>query len=288
MSDAMSAIEIEDVLSSIRRLVSEDLRPAAPKPVPAETRLMLTPALRVVPQVPQDDVWEEEEDWTDLPRSAQLSPSGWSLPEAEPEPSELDAPFSVPPFSVPPFSVPVQPASARSASSEPVPDAPLAPHRFTLTQAARVLPEETPEVAPPWNQPVDVMEPPPAAPETASQPISADDRLWADQAAAEAIAGIEAEAAFEDPLEVISESDPAFLEDEDFNTEGAPFDSEDGPFDSEENPAETTYDEVLLRELVRDILREELAGVLGEKITRNVRKLVRAEISQALAARDLD
>ena len=275
MSDAMSAIEIEDVLSSIRRLVSEDLRPAAPKPVPAETRLMLTPALRVVPQVPQDDVWEVEEDWTDLPPSAQLSPSGWSLPEAEPEPAELDAPFSVPPF-----SVPVQPASARSASSEPVPDAPLAPHRFTLTQAARVLPEESPEVAPPWNQPVDVMEPPPAAPEMALQPVSADDRLWADRAAAEAIAGIEAEAAFEDPLEVISESDPAFLEADDFDTEGA-------PFDSEENPAETTYDEVLLRELVRDILREELAGVLGEKITRNVRKLVRAEISQALAARDL-
>ena len=45
-------------------------------------------------------------------------------------------------------------------------------------------------------------------------------------------------------------------------------------------------DEEVLRDLVRDILREELQGTLGERITRNVRKLVRAEIARALAARD--
>jgi negative regulator of sigma E activity len=44
----------------------------------------------------------------------------------------------------------------------------------------------------------------------------------------------------------------------------------------------------VLRELIRDILREELQGALGERITRNVRKLVRAEIARALAARDFD
>ena len=51
---------------------------------------------------------------------------------------------------------------------------------------------------------------------------------------------------------------------------------------------ELTYDEEVLRDLVRDLIREELHGGLGERITRNVRKLVRAEIARALATRDFD
>lgn len=50
---------------------------------------------------------------------------------------------------------------------------------------------------------------------------------------------------------------------------------------------EAILDEETLRELVADIVREELQGVLGERITRNVRKLVRREIHRALAAQDL-
>ena len=52
--------------------------------------------------------------------------------------------------------------------------------------------------------------------------------------------------------------------------------------------AEDSYlDEDSLRELVADIVRSELQGALGERITRNVRKLVRREIHRALAAQDL-
>ncbi len=47
-------------------------------------------------------------------------------------------------------------------------------------------------------------------------------------------------------------------------------------------------DEDVLRELIRDILREELQGALGERITRNVRKLVRSEINRALVSREFD
>ncbi|MEM9786990.1 MAG: hypothetical protein AAF801_10855 [Pseudomonadota bacterium] len=43
-----------------------------------------------------------------------------------------------------------------------------------------------------------------------------------------------------------------------------------------------------LRVMVTEIIREELAGELGEKITRNVRKLVRREINRAFMARGLD
>lgn len=38
-----------------------------------------------------------------------------------------------------------------------------------------------------------------------------------------------------------------------------------------------------LRALVRDLIREELAGSLGTRMTRNIRKLVRAEIARELA-----
>ncbi|MEM8729492.1 MAG: hypothetical protein AAGF79_06190, partial [Pseudomonadota bacterium] len=51
---------------------------------------------------------------------------------------------------------------------------------------------------------------------------------------------------------------------------------------------ETILDEATLRELVTDMVREELQGALGERITRNVRKLVRREIHRALAAQELE
>ena len=51
---------------------------------------------------------------------------------------------------------------------------------------------------------------------------------------------------------------------------------------------ETLIDEETLRAIVSDVLREELQGALGERITRNVRKLVRREIKQVLATREFD
>lgn len=47
-------------------------------------------------------------------------------------------------------------------------------------------------------------------------------------------------------------------------------------------------DEDALRDLVAEIVRQELQGALGERITRNVRKLVRREIHRALTAQELD
>ncbi|WP_088622240.1 hypothetical protein [Oceanicola sp. 22II-s10i] len=46
-------------------------------------------------------------------------------------------------------------------------------------------------------------------------------------------------------------------------------------------------DEEALRDMVAEIVRQELQGALGERITRNVRKLVRREIQRALTAHDL-
>ncbi|APX89336.1 hypothetical protein BV394_06070 [Brevirhabdus pacifica] len=52
--------------------------------------------------------------------------------------------------------------------------------------------------------------------------------------------------------------------------------------------SEPVMDEEALRELVAEMVRAELQGALGERITRNVRKLVRREIHQMLAAQDFD
>ncbi|MEP2470734.1 MAG: hypothetical protein ABJH45_04135 [Paracoccaceae bacterium] len=51
---------------------------------------------------------------------------------------------------------------------------------------------------------------------------------------------------------------------------------------------EAILDEETIREMIADIVREELQGALGNRITRNIRKLVRREIHRALAAQDLD
>ncbi len=62
-------------------------------------------------------------------------------------------------------------------------------------------------------------------------------------------------------------------------------DAEDeNPLDLGEN---LLIDEASLRALVSELIREELQGTLGERITRSVRKLVRREIARALAGRDL-
>jgi hypothetical protein len=47
-------------------------------------------------------------------------------------------------------------------------------------------------------------------------------------------------------------------------------------------------DEETLRQIVADVVRAELQGVLGQRITRNVRKMVRREVRLALAAQELE
>lgn len=47
-------------------------------------------------------------------------------------------------------------------------------------------------------------------------------------------------------------------------------------------------DEETLRDIIAEVVREELQGAMGQRITRNVRKMVRREIRLALAAEDLE
>jgi len=51
--------------------------------------------------------------------------------------------------------------------------------------------------------------------------------------------------------------------------------------------AVSDLDEAALRRLVAEIVHEELGGEMGERITRNVRKLVRREINRVLTSLEM-
>lgn len=212
MSEPMTQVEIEDVLLSIRRLVSDDLRPIA-RPAPEQPeKLMLTPALRVVPAAEEAAAGQV------------VMAVGAAMHPAEDWEHELaDGPDAV--------------WAERGWAGDAV------------VEEAEVL--GAADGAPGWAQdaPEEVVTE--RASEAAAAPVSAE---WADQAEAEAVAALES----------------------------------DLPGGSEAEGQDDLLDEEILRDLVRDIIREELQGNLGERITRNVRKLVRAEISRALSARDFD
>jgi len=59
------------------------------------------------------------------------------------------------------------------------------------------------------------------------------------------------------------------------------------PEPAEQQPDAVTLDQEALRALIAEVVREELQGALGERITRNVRKMVRREINRALTEKDL-
>ncbi len=73
-------------------------------------------------------------------------------------------------------------------------------------------------------------------------------------------------------------SDPVASDVEDLGDEPFSFPDEGDSF----------VDEDALRELISEVVREELQGELGVRITRNIRKLVRREIRIALAAEELE
>ncbi|MCR9126730.1 MAG: hypothetical protein NXH82_11440 [Rhodobacteraceae bacterium] len=209
MSDPVSRVEIEDVLSSIRRLVSENSRAEAVKPdAPAAgnpEKLVLTSEHRVgdAPSRVPDNVVEMAKRETP---AAQV---------AEPE------------------------------------DAPMADEIGALGRKIEALEAAIDAGDAAWEGTLDRATAPqgPRVTETATQtPVQADD------AKAEAV---DAETEADDP-------------------------NADAP----RLAGETVMDEDALRDLVTDIVRRELQGALGERITRNVRKMVRREIQMALTARD--
>ncbi len=324
MSEPVKTAEIEDVLSSIRRLVSDDHRQAVPREdvqsKPAPDRLVLTEALRVPePEPPIDEVADakqaviepfvleaaqstpvEEEDPSD---SAKKAPSpdqtadhyplpthgrdephdDFSVIEAETAPTENDELTT---------DLSDQDTQDLEETGEDVnPDAPWLNPDATLYQAAEFATVRTSVVEDRLDQDVRPLGEKIAALE---EVIGRTEDQWEpDGTGLDDYAGTEVEALdWEETEEDAHSADDVLNEDDvTIHAEQIVEESvEELAADALEDEAfaEATLDEAALRALVADIVREELQGVLGERITRNVRKLVRREIQRALAVKDLE
>ncbi|WP_456386286.1 hypothetical protein [Profundibacter sp.] len=263
MSEPVSSAEIEDVLSSIRRLVSNDVEAAKEKTpstvveVEPAGKLILTADFRVsAPEEPCDKTADDVEPTdvkikeVDRQDEAHLKAVEETLLKFHHTEHTTEAP--------------AEPDIAQEDSNEIWQD-PAEQTDSDATDAALSLEDTIADLEAAIGQQKGEWEPDGSdfeedadAEEVMSEPV----QDWIDGTAQEI--GVEAKAVPEDAA-------TADLDDPDlFGIE------------------ESVIDEETLRDLVSDIVRQELQGALGERITRNVRKLVRREINRVLAAQDFD
>ncbi|NBR91631.1 MAG: hypothetical protein EBS68_17360 [Rhodobacteraceae bacterium] len=327
MSDPMKSADIEDVLSSIRRLVADTPDCAQAPATAAGNRLLLTPALRVTdpaplvltnPQVAEPLVLGDAI-LPDARGQGGADPSGVSGTISRDEaPMAADVPHGAP--------ADVAPADVGPGSGENRdPDAPgpsqglgRAGH-LLLVPAARAPVDEAYEDEDydeydlsdlqdirPLSLRRDALQD--DALLQVSDPSATDLTPESDVAGRDAVSEAQAEAlSLEDKISRLEsligagqgapETGTAFfhrsatLDWEDAAPRQAVQDSAAAPADHPQQDvpaAPLSLDDAVLRDLVAGIIREELKGVLGERITRNVRKLVRREINRMLVSQDFD
>jgi hypothetical protein len=331
MSEPMTVVEIEDVLSSIRRLVSEDLRPTH-KLVSAvlqngASKLILTPALRVVTyehasrppepnssfDAPEDMHSADQASVTlDVVSPAQIMPLFGSVRnhdlaerhapavQGSPEHTGNEADFLTSAMS--------RINGISTAEHGPVLVPAESIEAVVAAVGAAVGPDE-------WE--LDGGEP-------AQQDVAWASAAW-QRSDPDTIVRAQAPLVLSDAMSVANDQGAATVE---TGRDAAASDPEDGSDTGGEiehlpTAAAETYlagqdtivfqdgnlpqgadlqdteaadgdditgflNEDMLRDIVRDMIHDELQGTLGERITRNVRKLVRAEINRALASRDFE
>ncbi|WP_099825705.1 hypothetical protein [Oceaniglobus indicus] len=333
MSDSVTNVEIEDVLSSIRRLVSVDASrtpprndaksaqtfsapdratPQAPRP-PRGEKLVLTSDLRVKPGDPRRMPPRTDTD-TLKQRIAELEAAvNAQSTEFEPDGSEDTSqhrPSSIPHRTARPSETAVLPLSS---------DGIVDVGAFVLQDDMRTA--EAPNLS---GERADETDEPEGAAEDAPtwSEISAslsDETLMAHLEAAQGADAFAADrAADANEAAQASDDDAGVSHPESGHDAGQPQDdSAERTFaevlDAEHHRAhpfnasgmaddlahaggndlslddeDTLIDEEALREMVSEIVRQELQGALGERITRNVRKLVRREIMRAISIRDFE
>jgi len=265
MSDPVSNAEIEDVLSSIRRLVSgesealnsaDDAQETPKKPV---AKLVLTADFRVPDQ--------DEETSDNLPETddGQIS-----------DPPESDCVEAVMEFNGAEQKQPDEAANEDQApdieatdeaqvfdtdDEEPVEEMTLADKIADLEAAVGNQEGQWEPDGSDFQEDAD-------AEQVLTQPV----QQWIDSTAHE----VEPPLVDEDIVEAVTAAT---------DTQDTA-DQADG--DDSFETADGVIDEETLRDMVSEIVRQELQGALGERITRNVRKLVRREINRTIAAQDFD
>ena len=294
MSDPVTNVEVEDVLSSIRRLVSDDNRPSMKTATPVKLspdRLVLTPALRV-----EDDQDEDE-------AAAEPTIQAWSEFGAGPEDQDANLADRSENNSDATSDVyePEQAEAVQDHDEQPqeethdVSEAPAA-EPFVLES---VVNHAEPEMDAPFEEIAEADIPDHEAEaaffadqsESLTSKIAAleavigktDDQWEPDDTGSSDYSGTEAPSMkWED---VGSDNDADNAEGDNAETVEVDVEPQQAAFSQS---ADELLDEDALRDIVSEIVREELQGALGERITRNVRKLVRREIHRALAAQELE
>jgi len=273
MSDPVSNVEIEDILSSIRRLVSDEDRSGEESENSEDNRLVLTPSLRVHAgdsaepeesaageEPPKEEQYESgATDTEDEIAETESHDTGTAnVGEADdPEPAGLRARIAALEDSVATREDQWDPdgSSDDEYAGGPVETLPWEDHfeerdegvvaeAWQASQYADDHPEED-EVAPTFCDEQEESTAHPHPEDSERESLGGSD------------AGIEQGGASAEMAELLG-GDDAIL------------------------------DEDALREVIAEIVRQELQGSLGERITRNVRKLVRREIHRALASHDLN
>ena len=300
MSKPVTNSQVEDVLSSIRRLVSDNKKNSASAGVlPVQDKLVLTPQLRV-----SEDGSEPQAEIADTDgASAGAAPDTGDLRsqvshENIPDDSSCDAPLQLSP------EMADDALEGIDSTEEPLPDQSAVQKTdgdggFVFSRRhAPASYARAPQVtgADADEGPLDVsvlsraseaearshLSEKIAALETAIARTA--DQWEPDGNGRDAYAGTRAPSMeWRDGVSFDGKGAP--LSDDDLTEPVATVDDEaDVPWAEEDQ----IIDEEALRLLVGDIVRSELQGELGERITRNVRRLVHREIMRALAARDLD
>lgn len=280
MSDPVMDVEVEDVLSSIRRLVSDDNRlsmKAAVTEAQFSDRLVLTPALRVADDRGEVVAESTIQAWSEFG----AGPEGHDANNAETSENDDDTGSEE--------HVSGDTEATFNHSKEKL-------HEDMAEKAAEPAPEPfvleavVGDVAPQIDGPSEDAEPDSSIneaaffvgqPESLTPKIAAletvigrtDDQWEPDDTGGSDYFGTEAPSMkWGDAAEVNFDEDP---------------EADSTMHHSGISPsADEILDEEALRDLVSKIVREELQGALGERITRNVRKLVRREIHRALVAQE--
>ncbi|SLN37844.1 hypothetical protein AQS8620_01404 [Aquimixticola soesokkakensis] len=97
-----------------------------------------------------------------------------------------------------------------------------------------------------------------------------------------------------DEIESVETEEPvALAEDDALDIDFDQLEAQEPDFDEDEDLdaagyADDVFDEEALRDLVTTIIREELQGTMGERITRNLRRLVRREVQRAMTLKDFE
>ena len=301
-SESMTNLEIEDVLSSIRRLVSEDVTEKTDAAPDTDGRFVLTPALRVS---------EDEEAGQAKPvAQPQTEISGEASPEAPDRDLDEDrgsdaADLGTSESENQILTWPAEPGSDDSPADaqQQAPDTPPAasePTELTLESRIAELEEAVGRTREEW-------EPDGSEPDAGQMP------KWHLYQVAENPESEPADTSESEDETSKLESSPVFFrasapKSDPYVLADAERDPADGDATAQENQPATTVpqpaktpdagehpgaedeylDELALRTMVADIVREELRGRTGERITRNMRRMVRREIQRALALKDVD